>query len=139
MPSKEAGARGVQVAVPPLSGHAPHTIEAPGAYRMAPAPHPCVPLSLRLVWVSVQALQPPRAIGPGASRPWPEGARPLLVLSSSPAAAGVLGSVVYLGRHGEGIFAGGFFAAVIATAVAAEGHRGQVRISWEYTPVYCQI
>jgi hypothetical protein len=33
----------------------------------------------------------------------------------------VLGSVVYLGRHGEGIFAGGFFAAVIATAVAAEG------------------
>jgi hypothetical protein len=64
MPSKEAGARGVQVAVPPLSGHAPHTIEAPGAYRMAPAPHPCVPLSLRLVWVSVQALQPPRALGP---------------------------------------------------------------------------
>jgi hypothetical protein len=56
--------RGVQVAVPPLSGHAPHTIEAPGAYRMAPAPHPCVPLSLRLVWVSVQALQPPRALGP---------------------------------------------------------------------------
>ena len=28
------------------------------------------------------------------------------------------------------IFAGGFFAAVIATAVAAEGHRGQVHISW---------
>ena len=40
----------------------------------------------------------------GASRPWPEGPHPLLVLSSSPAAAGVLGSVVYLGRHGEGIF-----------------------------------
>lgn len=75
----------------------------------------------------------------GASRPWPEGARPLLVLSSSPAAAGVLGSVVYLRRHGEGVFAGGFFAAVIATAVAAEGHRGQVHIAWEYTPVYRQI
>src|SRR5215217_2535919 len=64
MPSQEAGACGVQVAVPPLSGHAPHPIEAPGAYRMAPAPHPCVLLSLRLVWVSVQALQPPRALGP---------------------------------------------------------------------------
>jgi hypothetical protein len=55
--------RGVQVAVPPLSGRAPHTIEAPGARRMAPAPHPPVSLSLRLVWVSVQALQPPRALG----------------------------------------------------------------------------
>jgi hypothetical protein len=64
MPSKEAGARGVQVAVPPLSGHAPHTVEAPGSRRLAPAPHPCVPLSLRLVWVSVQALQPPRALEP---------------------------------------------------------------------------
>jgi hypothetical protein len=40
----------------------------------------------------------------GASRPWPEGPHPLLVLSSSPAAAGVLGSVVDLGRHGEGVF-----------------------------------
>ena len=66
----------------------------------------------------------------GASRPRPEGACPLLVLSSSPA-AGVLGSLVYLGLHGEGVFAGGFFAAFIATAVAAEGHRGQVHISWE--------
>jgi hypothetical protein len=45
-------------------------------------------------------------------------------------AAGVLGSVVYLGRHAEGVFAGGFFAVVVTTAVAAEGQRGQVHISW---------
>jgi hypothetical protein len=67
MPSKEAGARGVQVAVPPLSGHAPHTVEAPGSRRLAPASYPCVSLSLRHLRPSVQALQPPRALGPWGS------------------------------------------------------------------------
>src|SRR4030095_13998636 len=63
----------------------------------------------------------------GASRPWPEGARPLLVLSSSPVAASVLGSVVSLGRHGEGVFEGCQppRSAVLTEARSAYG-RGQV-------------
>jgi hypothetical protein len=64
MPSAGEGESSVQVTVPPLSGHAHHAVQAPGARRMAPAHHPPVSLSLRSVRLSVQALQPPRALRP---------------------------------------------------------------------------
>jgi hypothetical protein len=64
----------------------------------------CIPFAATSAAIGSGASASAGARTLGASRPWPEGARPLLVLSSSPAAAGVLGSVVYLGRHGEGVF-----------------------------------
>jgi hypothetical protein len=59
---------------PPLLGHARHTVQASWPLRVAHARDSLLPLSLRSVWLSVQALQPPRVLGLwGPPVPGPKG------------------------------------------------------------------
>jgi hypothetical protein len=91
---------------PAVRAHASHGRGAGGLSNGSCASSVCTPFAATSAAIGSGASAAAGAKTLGASRPWPEGARPLLVLSSSPAAAGVLGSVVSLGRHGEGVFEG---------------------------------